>query len=100
MASRNRLRQAVNKILIQQFKDWGLPEDIDYKSYCSIVDKPVTPKQIQKSFYNWRTAVHSVRIMDKSVFAPKQKAAPKKEEPKKEAPKEPAKKVESKKDDK
>jgi hypothetical protein len=96
MASRNRLRQSVSKKLVEQFKDWGLPEDIDYKSYCGIVDTPVTPKEIQKSFYNWKTAVHSVRIVDSSVFAPKPKAAPKKAEPKKE----PAKKVESKKDDK
>jgi hypothetical protein len=96
MASRNRLRQSVSKKLVEQFKDWGLPEDIDYKSYCGIVDKPVTPKEIQKSFYNWRTAVHSIRIVDSSVFAPKVKAAPKKEDPKKE----PAKKVASKKDDK
>jgi hypothetical protein len=96
MASRNRLRQSVSKKLVEQFKDWGLPEDIDYKSYCGIVDMPVTPKEIQKSFYNWKTAVHSVRIVDSSVFAPKVKAAPKKAEPKKE----PAKKVESKKDDK
>jgi hypothetical protein len=96
MASRNRLRQSVSKKLVEQFKDWGLPEDIDYKSYCGIVDTPVTPKEIQKSFYNWKTAVHSVRIVDSSVFAPKVKAAPKKAEPKKE----PAKKVESKKDDK
>jgi hypothetical protein len=96
MASRNRLRQSVSKKLVEQFKDWGLPENIDYKSYCGIVDTPVTPKEIQKSFYNWKTAVHSVRIVDSSVFAPKVKAAPKKAEPKKE----PAKKVESKKDDK
>jgi len=98
MASRNRLRQSVSNKLAAQFKDWGLPKDIDYKSYCSIVDKPVTPKEIQKSFYNWRTAVHSEQIVDKTVFAPKPAAAPKKEAlaPKKE----PAKKVESKKDDK
>ena len=96
MASRNRLRQSVSKKLAAQFKDWGLPKEIDYKSYCGIVDKPVTPKEIQKSFYNWRTAVHSVQTVDKTVFAPKPKAAPKKTEPKKE----PAKKVESKKDDK
>ena len=100
MASRNRLRQSVSKKLAMQFKEWGLPKDIDYKSYCSIVDAPVTPKEIQKSFYNWRTSVHSVHLLDSTIFAPKPKAAPKKEEPKKEAPKEPAKKVESKKDDK
>jgi hypothetical protein len=97
MASRNRLRQAVSQKLAEQFKEWGLPKDIDYKSYCGIVDKPVTPKEVQKSFYNWRTAVHSVHIIDKTVFAPKPAAAPKKEAP---APKkEPAKKVESKKND-
>lgn len=95
MASRNRLRQFVSKKLTEQFKEWELPKDIDYKSYCSIVDKPLTPKEIQKSFYNWRTAVHSVSIVDKTVFAPKPKAAPKKEAPKKA----PAKKVESTEDD-
>lgn len=99
MASRNRLRQAVSQKLVVQFKEWELPKDIDYKSYCGIVDKPVTPKEIQKSFYNWRTAVHSVSIVDSTVFAPKPKAAPKKEAPKPAPKKEPAKKVEKKDDE-
>ena len=81
MASRNRLRKEVNKILVSQFKDWGLPADIDYKSYCGIVDKPVIPKAIQKSFYNWKTAVLSVKLSNPEVFekkpAPKPAAAPK-----------------------
>ena len=34
MASRNRLRQLVTAKLVPQFKDWELPRDIDYKSYC------------------------------------------------------------------
>ena len=99
MASRNRLRRAVSEKLAVQFKEWELPKDIDYKSYCGIVDKPVTPKEIQKSFYNWRTAVHSVTIVDRTVFAPKPKAAPKKEAPKPAPKKEPAKKVEKKNDE-
>lgn len=99
MASRNRLRRVVSQKLAVQFKEWELPKDIDYKSYCGIVDKPVTPKEIQKSFYNWRTAVHSVSIVDSTVFAPKPKAAPKKEAPKPAPKKEPAKKVEKKDDE-
>ena len=91
MASRNRLRQSVSNKLAAQFKDWGLPKDIDYKSYCSIVDKPVTPKEIQKSFYNWKTCLRSLKIeTPKAAPAP---AAPKKEAPKKEPAK---KKVETK----
>ena len=68
MASRNRLRQDVTKTLTQQFKDWGLPKDIEYKSYCDIVDAPITPKAIQKSYYNWKTAVHSVSLTSPEVF--------------------------------
>ena len=68
MASRNRLRQDVTKILTQQFKDWGLPKDIEYKSYCDIVDAPVTPRAIQKSYYNWKTAVHSVSLTAPETF--------------------------------
>ena len=70
MASRNRLRQDVTKTLVEQFKDWGLPRDIEYKSYCSIVDKPVTGRAIQKSYYNWKTAVKSVELAAPAVFAP------------------------------
>ena len=70
MASRNRLRQDVTKTLVEQFKDWGLPRDIDYKSYCSIVDRPVTGRAIQKSYYNWKTAVKSVELAAPAVFAP------------------------------
>lgn len=62
MASRNRLRQLVSQTLNTQFREWGLPLDIDYKTYTQLVDKPVTPHMVQKSFYNWRTAVHSVRL--------------------------------------
>lgn len=62
MASRNRLRQAVTATLLSQFKDWNLPEDIEYKSYVSIVDSPVTPKEIHKSYYSWKNAVRSVRL--------------------------------------
>lgn len=93
MASRNRLRQDINKILVEQFRDWGLPRDIEYKSYCSIVDKPVVPRAIQKSFYNWNTAVHSVAMSNPEIFqkaAPAPKAEPKpaavKSEPAKAAP--------------
>lgn len=62
MASRNRLRQQAAQILNRQFREWGLPLDIDYKTYTTIVDRPITPHHIKKSFYNWRTAVHSVRL--------------------------------------
>ena len=62
MASRNRLRKEANAILVRQFTEWNLPLDIDYKSYAQLVDRPVTPHHIRKSFYNWRTAVHSVRL--------------------------------------
>ena len=99
MASRNRLRQAVSQKLAVQFKEWELPKDIDYKSYCGIVDKPVTPKEIQKSFFNCGTAVHLGSIVDRTVFGPKPKAAPKKEGPKPATKKEAAKKVEKKNDE-
>lgn len=91
MASRSRLRKDVNATLTRQFQEWGLPLDIDYKSYCGIVDFPVTPRAIQKSFYNWKTCLRSLRIeTPKAAPAP---AAPKKEAPKKEPAK---KKVETK----
>lgn len=70
MASRNRLRKEVSKVLLTQFQEWGLPLDIEYRSYIQIVDKPVTPHHIQKSFYNWRTAVHSVRLAGYTGPAP------------------------------
>ena len=81
MASRNRLRQLVTAKLVPQFKDWELPRDIDYKSYCGIVDKPITPMEIRKSYYNWKVAVQSVANAAPELFikkpAPAPKAAPK-----------------------
>ena len=81
MASRNRLRQLVTNKLVPQFRDWELPRNIDYKSYCSIVDKPVTPMEIKKSYYNWKIAVMSVANVAPEIFkkkpAPEPKAAPK-----------------------
>lgn len=67
MASRNRLRKVVSAQLKEQFEDWGLPRDIDYKTYCKIVDKPVTPLAIKKSFYNWKTAVHGLRLPEETA---------------------------------
>lgn len=81
MASRNRMRRQVTAKLVPQFRDWELPRDIDYKSYCGIVDKPVLPIEIQKSYYNWKTAVLSVAKTAPEIFkkkpAPAPKAAPK-----------------------
>ena len=81
MASRNRLRQIVTEKLVLQFKDWELPRDIDYKSYCSIVDRPITPIEIKRSYYNWKIAVQSVANVAPEIFkkkpAPAPKAAPK-----------------------
>ena len=69
MASRNRLRRTVNETLAAQFRDWGLPRDIEYKSYCDIVDNPVAPRALQKSFYNWKIAVKSVELSNPELFA-------------------------------
>ena len=82
MASRSRLRKDVNATLTQQFIDWELPRDIDYKSYCGIVDAPITPRAIHKSFYNWKTCLRSLKI-ETPAPAPAPKAAPKKEPAKK-----------------
>lgn len=96
MASRNRLKQDVLRTLTQQFKDWGLPRDIDYKSYCGIVDAPVVPRAIQKSYYNWKTAVHAVHLNNPAGF---EQAPPPPPPPPKPAPKKAAVKEEEKNDE-
>ena len=71
------MRRQVTAKLVPQFRDWELPRDIDYKSYCGIVDKPVTPMEIQKSYYNWKSSSTISSKVAPELFIKKPAPAPK-----------------------
>ena len=49
---------------IKQFKEFGLPLDIDYKSYTGIVGatEAIDPVSIKRSFKAWKYITHAVRV--------------------------------------
>ena len=59
-----RQKQAVLNLVIKHFKEFGLPLDIDFKTYTTIVgDKEaVHAVSVKRSFKAWKYLTHAVKI--------------------------------------
>ena len=83
-----RHKKTVLDIAIKQFKEFGLPLDIDYKSYTSIVGptEAIDPVSIKRSFKAWKYITHAVRLQCPEL-ANKPEPIPEPVKPPKPAPK-------------
>ena len=79
-----RQRQTVLNIAIKHFKEFGLPLDIDFKSYTAIVGprEALHPISVKRSFKAWKYLTHAVRVPcpelgDKPAPKPAPSKAPK-----------------------
>jgi len=83
-----RQKQAVLDIVIKQFKEFGLPLDIDYKSYTTIVgpSEAIHPMSVKRSFKAWKYVTHAIRLKCPEL-ANKPEPIPEPVEPPKPAPK-------------
>ena len=79
-----RQRQTVLNIAIKHFKEFGLPLDIDFKSYTAIVGprEALHPISVKRSFKAWKYLTHAVRVQcpelaDKPAPKPAPSKAPK-----------------------
>lgn len=86
-----RQKQKVLDIAHAHFKDFGLPLDIDYKSYTAIVGpEAVDAISIKRSFKAWKYVLHALKVKHPELMeAPKPapKPAPRPKAPSKPAPK-------------
>jgi hypothetical protein len=79
-----RQKQTVLNIAIKHFKEFGLPLDIDFKSYTAIVGprEALHPISVKRSFKAWKYLTHAVRVQcpeleDKPAPKPAPSKAPK-----------------------
>ena len=79
-----RQRQTVLNIAVKHFKEFGLPLDIDFKSYTAIVGprEALHPISVKRSFKAWKYLTHAVRVQcpelaDKPAHKPAPSKAPK-----------------------
>mgnify|MGYP006080263045 FL=1 len=76
-----RQKQTVLNIAIKHFKEFGLPLDIDFKSYTAIVGprEALHPISVKRSFKAWKYLTHAVRVQcPELVNKPAPKPAPSK----------------------
>ena len=74
-----RQKQTVLNIAIKHFKEFGLPLDIDFKSYTAIVGprEALHPISVKRSFKAWKYLTHAVRVQcPELVNKPKPVPAP------------------------
>ena len=59
-----RQKQVVLDIAIKHFTEFGLPLDIDYKSYTAIVGprEAIHPMSVKRSFKAWKYVTHAIRL--------------------------------------
>jgi hypothetical protein len=81
-----RQKKTVLDLAIKHFTEFGLPLDIDYKSYATIVGpaEAIAPMSVKRSFKAWKNLVHAVRVkcpelVNKPVPAPEPIKPPKPE---------------------
>jgi hypothetical protein len=74
-----RAKTTVVEIAAKHFKDFGLPLDIEYKSYQTIVGakEALSPIQVKRSFKAWKYLIQAVKKYHPELTAPKPKPAPK-----------------------
>ena len=86
-----RQKQAVLDLVIKHFKEFGLPLDIDFKTYTTIVGAKdaIHAVSVKRSFKAWKYLTHAVRIKcpelkekPEPVVVPTPKAEPKSVTPK------------------
>ena len=78
-----RQKQAVLDLAVKHFKEFGLPLDIDFKSYTTIVGpkEAIHAISVKRSFKGWKYLVHAVRLKHPEL-AEKPKPEPKPVTPK------------------
>ena len=81
-----RQKKTVLDLAVKHFTEFGLPLDIDYKSYATIVGpaEAIAPMSVKRSFKAWKNLVHAVRVkcpelVNKPVPAPEPIKPPKPE---------------------
>ena len=87
-----RQKQKVLDITSAQFKDFGLPLDIEYKSYVEIVGpkESIDAISIKRSFKAWKYVLHALKVKHPELMEalkPAPKPAPRPKAPSKPAPK-------------
>ena len=89
-----RVKQTVLDIAYKHFKEFGLPLDIEYKSYTGIVGakEALSPPSVKRSFKAWKYLLHALKKHHPDlVKKPEPKPAPKPAPKPKVAPSKPAK---------
>jgi hypothetical protein len=73
-----RQKQAVLNLALKHFEEFGLPLDIDFKTYTAIVGprEAIHAMSVKRSFKAWKYLLHAVNI-NFSQQAPKPKPEPK-----------------------
>ena len=73
-----RQKQAVLNLALKHFEEFGLPLDIDFKTYTTIVGprEAIHAMSVKRSFKAWKYLLHAVNI-NLSQQAPKPKPEPK-----------------------
>ena len=77
-----RQKQKVLDIARAQFKDFGLPLDIEYKSYVEIVGpkEAIHAVSVKRSFKAWKYLLHALKVKHPELMEapkPEPKPAPK-----------------------
>ena len=83
-----RQKKTVLDLAIKHFTEFGLPLDIDYKSYATIVGpaEAIAPMSVKRSFKAWKYITHAVKV-NCPELASKPKPEPEPVKPPKPAPK-------------
>ena len=73
-----RQKQAVLNLALKHFEEFGLPLDIDFKTYTAIIGprEAIHAMSVKRSFKAWKYLLHAVNI-NLSQQAPKPKPEPK-----------------------
>jgi len=73
-----RQKQKVLDMAYKHFSEFGLPLDIDFKSYTTIVGakEAIHPMSVKRSFKNWKYILHALRINHPELAAPKPEPEP------------------------
>ena len=73
-----RQKQAVLNLALKHFEEFGLPLDIDFKTYTAIIGprEAIHAMSVKRSFKAWKYLLHAVNI-NLSQQAPKPKPKPK-----------------------
>ena len=86
-----RQKQAVLNLALKHFEEFGLPLDIDFKTYTAIVGprEAIHAMSVKRSFKAWKYLLHAVNInLRQQAPKPEPKVVPK-PEPKPVTPKAP-----------